>query len=142
MKAKSVFAMVIPICACLALFGCSAFKAGEHLKAGDELLAQGQLEEAIAEYDEAIRLDPQFALAYNNRGFANTKLGQYARAIQDYDEAIRLDPWNPDSNAGRAMTYTLLGKDKEAQQDVERAVGLGFDRGLLEGEIEDAKMQR
>ena len=41
---------------------------------------------------EAIRLDPNNASAYNNRGFAYGSKGDYDRAIADYTEAIRLDP--------------------------------------------------
>ena len=43
-------------------------KAMAHFKAGEEFLEEGILEGAIQEYDEAIRLDPQDAMAYNNRG--------------------------------------------------------------------------
>ena len=47
---------------------------------------------AILDYDEAIRLDPNDALAYYNRGYDKGELRRYAAAIADYDEAIRLDP--------------------------------------------------
>ena len=63
-----------------------------HIDASVELRETGSPEEAIARYDEAIRLDPQDAAAYINRGNANDYLGQHQRAIDDYDEAIRLDP--------------------------------------------------
>ena len=50
------------------------------------------MEMAIQDPKSAIRLDPQLALAYNNRGDAYRDLGRYQKAIQDYNEAIRLDP--------------------------------------------------
>ena len=43
-------------------------------------------------FHEAIRLDPNDALAYNNRGYAWSNKKDYDKAIADYDEAIRLDP--------------------------------------------------
>ena len=46
----------------------------------------------MRDYDHAIRLKPDYALAFNNRGFVYAKKGQLDRAIQDYDEAIRLKP--------------------------------------------------
>jgi tetratricopeptide (TPR) repeat protein len=52
--------------------------------------AKGQYERAIQDYDEAIRLRPNYAKAFNNRGNAYRKLGQNERAIEDYDEAIHL----------------------------------------------------
>ena len=48
-------------------------------------------QEAIQHYDEAIRLKPDDAGAYNNRGNAKYELGLYKEAIQDYDEAIRIN---------------------------------------------------
>ena len=51
----------------------------------------GQHQRAIQDYDQAIRLNPRYAEAYNNRGIAYKNLGQHQRAIQDYDEAIRIN---------------------------------------------------
>jgi tetratricopeptide (TPR) repeat protein len=50
-----------------------------------------QYEQAIADYDEAIRLEPE-AATYHSRGLAKLHLQQYEQAIADYDEAIRLEP--------------------------------------------------
>jgi Flp pilus assembly protein TadD len=45
---------------------------------------------AIADYDEAIRLNPQDADVYQNRGIARRALGNVAGAIADYDQALGL----------------------------------------------------
>ena len=50
--------------------------------------AQGKYDLAIKDMDEAIRLDPDFAKAYDRRGVVYEKLEQYDRAIEDYDRAI------------------------------------------------------
>src|SRR6478609_5042777 len=55
---------------------------------------KGDTDRAIADYTEAIRLDPKFAVAYANRGLAHSDKGDTRRAIADYNEAIRLDPKN------------------------------------------------
>ena len=47
---------------------------------------------AIADYSEAIRLNPNLASAYYNRGNAYSHKGDNDRAIADYSEAIRLNP--------------------------------------------------
>ena len=68
----------------LVLSACGGLsEAEEHHNAGADLQEQGRLEEAIAEYDEAIRLDPQYSAAYNNRGAAYLDLGWHRRAIED-----------------------------------------------------------
>ena len=47
---------------------------------------------AIENYDQAITLNPDDALAYYNRGLAYHKIDKYDLAIQDFDEIIRIDP--------------------------------------------------
>ena len=47
---------------------------------------------AIADFDEAIRLKPDYALAYRNRGTTLVLNGKYEFASSDYEEAIRLNP--------------------------------------------------
>src|SRR6185369_5076179 len=59
---------------------------------GVEWRAKGELARAIADYNEAIKADPQQAAAYNNRGIAHAALSDYDKAVADYDEAIKLKP--------------------------------------------------
>src|ERR1700736_4202389 len=49
-------------------------------------------DQAIKDYDEAIRLNPTFARAFNIRGNTRNDVKEYDKAIRDCDEAIRLDP--------------------------------------------------
>jgi len=58
-------------------------------------LYSGKLyEEAIVGFTEAIRLWPDFANAYFNRGVAYYKLGQFKEAISDFDRTLTLNPQN------------------------------------------------
>jgi len=84
------------------LSGCGQSEAEERNGAGVVHAKGDRLEEAIAEFDEALRLDPEFALARHNLGESYSILGESKRAIQDYDEAIRLDP-------EFALAYTSRG---------------------------------
>ena len=52
---------------------------------------QGELDKAIADFTEAIRLNPKLAGAYFNRGFAYVNKGELNQAVGDWTEAIRLD---------------------------------------------------
>ncbi len=97
------------------------------------------MQEAIAEYDEAIRRNPMHPLAYYNRANAYLDLGQYQLAVNDYSEAIRVYPRDAEVYAARAFCYALLEEDAKAQQDVEAAVNLGFARTFLEKAIEEVK---
>ena len=55
-----------------------------------------EYDKAIADHTEAIRINPEDAVAYNDRGFAYYKMGEYDKAIADHTEAI---PLNPDCTA-------------------------------------------
>jgi lipoprotein NlpI len=82
---------------------------------GVEWIGKGDYDRAIADYDEAIRLDPQDPLAYYNRGVAWHGKHDYDRAIADYDQAIRLNPQDP-------QAYDSRGNAWQAKGDLERAI--------------------
>ncbi|MGO8927791.1 MAG: tetratricopeptide repeat protein [Limisphaerales bacterium] len=63
-----------------------------HDSLGSALLKKGQIDEAIWEFQEAIRLKPDFVLPYNHLGMALDKKGQIDEAIRELQEAIRLKP--------------------------------------------------
>ena len=55
-------------------------------------LSKGETDKAVADCNEAIRLDPEDAKAYYNRGVVYGEIGDTDRVIADCTEAIRLDP--------------------------------------------------
>lgn len=74
-------------------------------------------EQAIEYLNEAIKLRPDLAEAYNNRGNAYSDLKQYEQAIDDYNEAIRLKPGYAHAYYNRALTYGELGQHQQAIED-------------------------
>jgi tetratricopeptide (TPR) repeat protein len=84
-----------------------------------------QYQRAVADYDQAIRLNPEFAKAYANRGLAYTKLGQHLQAVKDFDEAIRLKPDFADAYGNRGNAYILSGNGTEGCRSLVRACELG-----------------
>jgi tetratricopeptide (TPR) repeat protein len=57
---------------------------------GNAKAALGDRQGAIADFNQAIRLDPNNAFAYTNRGIAKYELGDNQGAITDYQRAIEL----------------------------------------------------
>ena len=53
---------------------------------------RGDMDKAIADYTEAIRLKPDYAWAYHNRGMACRNKGDYARARADWEKVLRIGP--------------------------------------------------
>ena len=92
----------------------SSAKALAHFEADVALFQQGHLEEALAEFDEVIRLDPEHAVAYSNRGNTYLQLGQLERAIRDIDEAIRIDPQSALAYNNQGSVYSGLGQYQRA----------------------------
>jgi tetratricopeptide (TPR) repeat protein len=62
-------------------------------------------EESGRDYDEAIRLDPNFFQAYFNRGINHRELGRIPEAIRDFSEALRLNPKFAPAYVDRAAIY-------------------------------------
>jgi len=86
------------------------------------LFAEGKTDQAFVHYNEAIRLNPAYARAYNYRGVAYAKLGQYQRAIEDFNETIRLRPNYADAYNNRATTYVNMGRYQLAIKDYNMAI--------------------
>lgn len=53
---------------------------------------RGRYADAVADLDEAIRLDPDLSSAYHNRGRAYSMLGKGDLAVQDFEASLRLNP--------------------------------------------------
>lgn len=91
---------------------------------GNAYKNKGQYDRAIQDYDQALRLKPDYAEAFNNRGIAYWKKGQFDRAIQDYDQAIRLKPDDALAYGNRAFARKALGQIDQAKADAKRALEL------------------
>ena len=66
-----------------------------HYAKGQVLMAEGRLDDAIADYERTLALDPNAANAVASLGGTYTLLGQYEKAIEFLDKAIRLSPHEP-----------------------------------------------
>jgi len=88
---------------------------------------KGDNQAAIADYDQAIRRNPDYAAAYSNRGNARSDLGDNKGAIADYDQAIKLKPDYANAYNYRGNARTALGDKPGAIADYDQAIKLNPD---------------
>ena len=68
---------------------------------GNAWRAKGDLDRAIADYNEAILLNPKYAKSYYNRGVAWEKKRGLQEALSDFEAYSQLVPSDPDGPAPR-----------------------------------------
>jgi tetratricopeptide (TPR) repeat protein len=98
--------------------------AASHSNRGIGYFDQGEFDRAIADYNQALTLNPKNAAAYNNRGNAYSTKHDYDRAIADYNEAIILDPKYVAPYNGRGNVYNDKRDYDRAIADYSQAIAL------------------
>jgi tetratricopeptide (TPR) repeat protein len=118
----------------------AAGNAASHIERGNTFFDRQDYDLAIAEFTEAIRLNPNDADAYVGRGAAYYRKGDYDRAIADCTQAIRLDPDNAAACYNRGLAYRDKGDNDRAIADFSQAIRIEpnlalacYNRGLAYG---------
>jgi tetratricopeptide (TPR) repeat protein len=81
-----------------------------------------EYDKALADFEAALKLDPNAPSAYANRGSLRIRLAQYGAAIADLSEAIRLDPHHVRTYVVRARAYSAIGDHDRAIADYDSAI--------------------
>ena len=84
----------------------------------------GDWDGAMADYNQAIRLDPNYSAAYDNRGNVKRQQGDLNAAMADINQAIRLNPKNGLAYFNRAGVKEKKGDWDGAIADFNRAISL------------------
>jgi tetratricopeptide (TPR) repeat protein len=84
----------------------------------------GNSDKAIADYEQALKLQPDYAKAYYNRGLAYYRKGDYDRAIADFTQALKLQPDYATAYYNRGNAYYSKGDTARAIADFDRALKL------------------
>ncbi len=71
----------------------SNLNAADYLLSGDEKEDKGDYPGALADYNQVLRIDPKYALAYNNRGYLKMqRLNDVNGALADFNRSISINP--------------------------------------------------
>lgn len=89
---------------------------------------RGDYNTAIRDYDQAIRISPDFAVALNNRAWAYFKSGRPTMGSEDVERSLALDPSSPHTYDTRAHIMQWTHRPHAALADYERAMIFGGQR--------------
>ncbi|QLE59374.1 tetratricopeptide repeat protein [Nostoc sp. TCL26-01] len=124
----------------------TAPKADDFFIQGKDKSDKNNFQGAIADYTQAIRLNPNYANAYAHRGIAYFLSGDKKRAIEDANQAIKIDPKSADGYLFRASVHYSLGNKKEVLEDFTQYIKINpndanvyYVRGLVRSDLGDKK---
>jgi tetratricopeptide (TPR) repeat protein len=122
----------------------TAPKADDFFIQGVDKQNKGDNQGAIIAYNEAIRLNPNLAEAYNNRGIVRDELGDKPGAIDDYTLAIKFNPNLAKAYYNRGNVRDNLGDKQGAIDDYNLAIKINpnyakayYNRGVVRKELGD-----
>ncbi|HEY1376787.1 MAG TPA: CPBP family glutamic-type intramembrane protease [Gemmataceae bacterium] len=98
---------------------------------GDELLEAGDLDAALADYDESLRLKPdddnrrQRGFVHRRRGDDRAQAGDADGAVRAYDAALADNPDDLYAAGNRGMAHAQTGNYAQALADLDRALAVG-----------------
>lgn len=111
-----------------ALFAHAVAVTGENpparLNLGAALSRQGRPEDALAHYEKALAVKPDFAWAYNNKGVVLAKLGRFDEAVFHYEKALTLQPDYHEAHSNFGEVLAKLGRNEEAAAHLREALRL------------------
>jgi tetratricopeptide (TPR) repeat protein len=91
----------------------------------------GDLEQAVKEFTEALNRDPTVVTAHTNRGFVLNDLHQPARAAADFEQALQADPKNVEAHMGLAFADLNLHRPLDAIKQTQLAEAVAGDSELV-----------
>ncbi|MEO8375936.1 MAG: tetratricopeptide repeat protein, partial [Sphingomonas bacterium] len=102
----------------------SAGRAAARVADGLSRAWQGDLDSAIAAFDQAIAISSRLSFAYLNRGLVYAHKGEFDRALEDMNRAVRYAPDVARNYYGRSLLWRQRGDAKRAEADQARAIAL------------------
>lgn len=81
----------------------------------------GSYKDAIKDYDKAIKISPEFAPAWNNKGLALLKLGESEEALKMFYKTAEIDPTHFDEST-KGLALKALGRYNESLESFDKAL--------------------
>jgi tetratricopeptide (TPR) repeat protein len=124
MKRLQIVALMLLVS--VGLTACGLSEAETKYNSGTEKFNNKDMDGALADFNEAIRLDPNLALAYMNRGAIYASKNEFDKAIEDETKAIELKLAKTEDQStaysNRAAAYAGKGDFDKALADADEAI--------------------
>src|SRR5215831_3788055 len=99
-----------------------------------DLMAEGQLQKAVAAYQEALNIDPTFTEAMHGLARALQDLQRFDEAIEVAKKISEIDPDDVLAHTSLSVLYQKKGMIPEAEAEGAKARLLGWKQQLKKGE--------
>lgn len=140
---------LIPVLGALSLvvltaanLGAASNEAAQRNNLGASLLEQGKVEEAIAEFQKAVELDPVYTVAQLNLAYAYDRQGRIEEAVNQYHKVIELEPGNFFAHNNLGALYDKQGRYEDAIQEFEWALEIDPSNATAVANLEKARKNR
>jgi tetratricopeptide (TPR) repeat protein len=90
------------------------YYAEAHYEVGTALLQEGRVQEAVNEYERALRIDPDYGQPHGNLGIALIRLGRVEEGIEQCEQALRLNPDYAEAHNNMGAALEQAGRIQEA----------------------------
>jgi lipoprotein NlpI len=84
----------------------------------------GLYDNAIADFNEALAINPKSFEAYTDRGLAYNMKGSFDNAIEDFNRALAIDPNDDKAYNNRGISYNQKGLFANAIEDFNKALAI------------------
>lgn len=108
-------------------------RAEDHYYAALDLMADGNLEKAVAEYRESVSADPTFTEAMHGLARVLQDLQRYDEAIEVANKIAEIDPDDVLAHTSLSVLYQKKGMIPEAEAEGAKARVLGWKQQLKKG---------
>lgn len=88
--------------------------------------AQGKMEaeDVLASFDQALSLEPGYAVAWNEKANFLDSVGRFDDAIRCYDISLKIDPGNAEVWFNKGLTLRKIGRENEAYSCINKGIDL------------------
>ncbi|WP_151755909.1 serine/threonine-protein kinase [Dictyobacter vulcani] len=94
----------------------------QYLKEAYRLYTQRRLNEALVQYDRALKVDDRNALAWQGRGLTQALNGQHREALASFEQALKIEPHLVTSLNGKGTALNMLHRNQEALDAFDQAI--------------------